>query len=72
MNLDPNNEFTSLVFKNGGEANWYSTNRGGGGLWQGASVAWEELYASYERAGSKIECNTYQGRMLEWKNHTTI
>lgn len=54
MNLDPNNGFTSLVFKNGGEANWYSTNRGGGGLWQGASLAWEELYASYESYLKKV------------------
>ena len=24
------------------------------------------------RAGSKIKCNTYGGKMLRWKNHTTI
>jgi len=26
----------------------------------------------FDRAGSKINCNTYESRMFGWKNHTTI
>lgn len=48
MNFSLGTGFTSIEFKNGGEANWYSSNRGGAGLWLGASQAWEELYASYD------------------------
>ena len=38
----------TIVFRNGGEANWYSHNRGGAGLWLGASQAWEDVYTSYD------------------------
>ncbi len=27
---------------------------------------------TFTMAGSKIKCNTYGGKMLRWKNHTTI
>jgi len=38
----------TIVFRNGGEANWYSYNRNGAGLWLGASQAWKDLYSSYD------------------------
>lgn len=38
----------TIVFRNGGEANWYSHNRNGAGLWLGASQAWKDLYSSYD------------------------
>lgn len=45
-----NNGFKSIVFENGGKANWYSgsSSSSRAGIWVGASQAWEDIYTSYD------------------------
>ena len=59
--------YIGIHFKNGGDANWYSDNRNKTGLWQGASDAWLELYASFD---SYLKARNKKGDLLDMMSKT--
>jgi hypothetical protein len=51
VSRDLSGKYSSITFKNGGDANWYSSGDVGerfDGIWHGAGQAWAELYSSYD------------------------